>query len=419
LALFGLAALLPAQCPGVPYNEGFDGLTGSATGTGLAGQGGFFIPTVGGADALVHTYAGNTVTTNNGPVTVGPNPRGGTQFVSETSVVTNPGTATVTQTFSRAQRDLTFDQCTRWAIATDIYVTPNPIDTNNIASISTQAPNANQALVVKQVILLATWVAGSAGTQWNAGIVYADAVPATPTTAVTALVPNAGFQNLAVNTWYRWECVFDLTTNEIVEISITNLATNVAAVHRNTAMYLLGGPASPHAIPQGFRLFGGTSASTTVVTQGNTVCWDNVSVHPWLPSGAGCTGTAGEPYLTTLNGAIAGGSPFTIVVSNVPATSPFVMLVLGSTNTTTPFGFSPFDLAPLGIVGLGPTVCNIYISADIGLVFPGAAAGVASFSLPIPAVFAGFSVFGQAGVPDFGLNSANLSVSNAGGAVIK
>lgn len=412
MTLLGLAGSIQAQCPGVPYGEGFDTLVGSPTGTGLAGQAGFFIPVAGSLDALVHTYAGNSVTTNAGPVTVNPNPRGGLQFASSTSTV-----VAAVGTFSRAQHDVTYDNCTRWVLSTDICVLPNAVDTNNIASISLAAPSTNTTLVVKQVILLARWVVGSFGTRWNADIVQSVALPATPTTAVTGLVPNVGFQNLATNTWYRWECVFDLTTNELVLISITNLSTNVAATHTNTAMYLLGGAASPHPNPAGFRLFGGTLGAATAL--GNTVCWDNVSCHPWSPAGAGCVGTAGEPYLTALNGAVSGGAPFTMVVSNLPPLTPLVIYVLGLTNTITPLGLPPADLGFLGIVGLGPTTCNLHIHNDLGLLFVGAGGGVSSLSIAIPPGYAGIPLFSQVGVIDVGLNPANLSLSNAGRADLK
>ena len=98
--VLGVAASAHAQ-----YSSGFEGLTGSAAGSLLTGQDGYYIPAgTTSVDFNVHTYAGN-------PLGVPANPGGGTQFIG--------GNGPAGGAFARAQRDLTFGTGT-WTAGYDI-----------------------------------------------------------------------------------------------------------------------------------------------------------------------------------------------------------------------------------------------------------------------------------------------------------
>ena len=58
------------------------------------------------------------------------------------------------------------------------------------------------------------------------------------------MVPNAAFQGLAVDKWYRWETDVNLTSNLIVEIRLTDIAASTTVRHRPTGWYLFGAQAA-------------------------------------------------------------------------------------------------------------------------------------------------------------------------------
>src|SRR6266550_3216169 len=78
---------------------------GSAAGTLLTGQNGWYVPVAGSPDYNVYTYAGNTLTLPVNPVT------GGTQFVGGVSAGT---------VFARSQHDLDFSTSNVWTLSYDV-----------------------------------------------------------------------------------------------------------------------------------------------------------------------------------------------------------------------------------------------------------------------------------------------------------
>lgn len=258
-----LVSLAAAQAP-AGYTSLFEGIAGSPTGVdiwdplqpiGTPGIDNYYWPA--GTTSVPHqvfTYAGNTL---NVPM----NPNGIVQFLAGTG----PGGGT---TYSRAQRDLSYGCNTgRWTFGTDVLVQFNGTlpATQNVGSLSAQPFPGGQSF-----IMLLRWSDVTTATTWNADYVWFDSVAAAQ---LTESVADPGFQNLAVNTWYRWETDVDLTSNRILEVRITDLLTNVTVSNAPLDRYMEGGSLGS-APPTGFRFFAGGSGA------GNTIAWDNPRILP-------------------------------------------------------------------------------------------------------------------------------------------
>lgn len=228
--------------------------SGSAAGIDLNGQGTFFNPVAGSASGQVYTYAGNAVGL---PV----NPTGGLQFIGSTG----PGGAV----FSRSQTPASYGAGTgTWTVAFDIATTFNGQlpSAQNIGSFSTQGFPADRTFIA-----LARWVDPTTATEWNADYVWFDGAG----TQLTETVADPGFQNLAINHWYRWSTTFNLDTNQILEVSLTDITGGGVVTHNPIDRYLVGGAAGGALPPSGYRFFGGASG-----VAGNTLGFDNVTIIP-------------------------------------------------------------------------------------------------------------------------------------------
>lgn len=230
--------------------------TGSAAGTMLNGQQGWYNPVAGSIEPNVFTYAGNS------PGFV-QNPTGGAQFASGTA-----DTVGGVGTNSRGQHDVDFGLSDRWTIAYDfaaLYL-GQPPTAQNLGSFSTQNP----AGAFKAYIALNTWVdINTPAAGWNAQYNAYDAAGA----ALLNQSPGAEWSNLSLNHWYRQSTLVDFTTNEILSVSITDLTTNVTTTV-NPGWYMAGGASSTLLRPSAVRIFTGFGAN------GNTMGWDNMNVVP-------------------------------------------------------------------------------------------------------------------------------------------
>ena len=259
-----LAAILGvgASCAGAQaqFETGFEvpEYNASAAGTVLTAQQGWYLPTGTSTDWSAYTYLGNALG-------LPPNPQGDDQFAA----ATGQGAGTN----ARAQMDVTLGAGT-WTLATDVSISlfqgtlPAVI---NIGSLSTQPGGASARL-----IMLARWVDINTVNAWNADILYYNAAG----TAITATVPDPGFQNLQINHWYRWSATFDFDSNRIGELKIEDLTTGATATHNPSDWYLQGGAAGTLPLPTAIRMFAGGSTAAF----GNTLAFDNVSIT----SGAAC-----------------------------------------------------------------------------------------------------------------------------------
>lgn len=245
VALFALAPSAAAQ-----YNSGFEGINASSTGTILTGQDGYYIPAgTTSSDWEAYSYAGNTLG-------VPLNPLGQNQFIGAIGPAGS--------TFERAQRDTTYVPGV-WSVAFDVCVTFQgvPPSAQNIGSFSLQ-PSASSAYF----IALARWQDPATASAWNADYVYFDANG----TSITAAVPDPGFQGLMVNHWYRWQTIWDFTSNRVLLLRITDLTTGVTSTYAPTDWYLAGGTA-PLPMPTAFRWFCGSGS-----VAGNSLAFDNANL---------------------------------------------------------------------------------------------------------------------------------------------
>lgn len=275
--------LLACEPAGAQHSSGYEPPTyaGSAAGTVITGQDGFYIPVPDSQEGLVFTYAGNALG-------LPQNPTGREQFVGVTG-----GDTALPVPFARAQRNMVYGAGVGiWTVSFDIAATYLGIlpSADNIGSLSTQvfaAPNPSE----QTFIALARWSDPATATNWNADYVWFDSAG----TQLIEQVADLGFQNLLTNHWYRWCTTFDLDTNEILEVSITDLTAAITATHNPVGKYMFGGTTgSATGPPSGFRYFAGTN---TAGAAGNTLGFDNLSVEEGQPP---CTAVVQCPW--DLNG---------------------------------------------------------------------------------------------------------------------
>lgn len=249
--------LATGQSATAQYFDNFEAplYAGSAGGTIITGQNGYYIPVPDSQHGLVYTYTGNILG-------LPQNPFGGNQFAGVTGTDIQP------QPFARAQRDMPYGDGTGiWTVSFDIAATftGNLPSAQNIGSFSTQI-FPDQATF----IALARWTDPNTAANWNADYVWFDAGG----TQLIESVADPGFQNLDTDHWYRWSTTFSLDTSEILEVSITDLTTNVTSTNNPVDRYLWGG-AGGAPTPTGFRLFAGA-----LNVPGNTLGFDNINIVP-------------------------------------------------------------------------------------------------------------------------------------------
>lgn len=235
------------------YVSDFDGLTASADGTVLTGQDGYYLPNETSTDFEAYTYSANTLR-------LPQNPTGGTQFIA--------GVGQADGNFERAQRDMTYGDGTgAWTVGYDHAVTFTGTlpSAQNIGSFSLQ-PSGSAAIF----ITLSRWSDPATAANWNADYVWYNAAGA----ALTEQVDDPGFQNLSIDTWYRWETDFNFDTNQITEVRITEIG-GATVTHNPVDRYLQGGEAGGAPTPTGFRFFAGSGTAA-----GNVMAFDNPSLVP-------------------------------------------------------------------------------------------------------------------------------------------
>jgi hypothetical protein len=221
--------------------------TGAAGGVALNGQQSFYLPAAGGGTHNVFTYAGNTLG-------IASNPTGGSHFAAGR----NPGGVN-----ARSQRDVAIG-AGLWTVATDLAVRPGSLPTVQFAASLTVRDNPGDGFILA---LLAAWTNVATATSWEVQMQWSNAAG----DFLSETLPG-GFQNLAVNHWYRLRATFDFSTNRVLSVALTDLMTGVTVVAQLTDRYLFGGAAAAHQ-PFAFRLFTGGDAGV-----GNIAAFDNVSI---------------------------------------------------------------------------------------------------------------------------------------------
>jgi hypothetical protein len=129
--------------------------------------------------------------------------------------------------------------------------------------------------------------------------------------------------------------------------------------------------------------------------------------------GSGCAGSNGIPQLRA-NGFPSFGTTFRTAIANLNPASAAAFVVTGLDNRTSALGPLPQLLT-----GFGMPNCRVYVSPDLFQVV-GASNGAAAWSWNVPGNLGLFAAtfYQQAIGLDAGINTAGLTVSNAGAATI-
>ena len=215
----------------------------------------------------VHVHGANSLGAGGNPLSLNPNLAGGA--VNNIFIA---GTGPAGGTFARAQRDFAplLNPATGvWTVAFDVAIafTGTLPTSQNIGSFSYQPSGST-----RYFIMLMRWTDTNTAANWNADYVKFDAAGVQGTVAV----PNPGFQGLSVDHWYRWETDIDMTTNQILQLRVTDNTTGQSFSHCPSDWFLAGGANAPFPLPDptAFRWFSGGG------TAGNTVCIDNPLIVP-------------------------------------------------------------------------------------------------------------------------------------------
>jgi hypothetical protein len=256
---FGSLMANPATAQFATGFEAAEGYVGSATGTPVTGQNGWYTIS---NDQFVFTYGGNALGFPQ-------NPTGGDQFIGSR--------ATGNGDFARAIQDIDFSQGGVWTLACDICAaTSNGRLPNNLSSFS-----LNDFNVARSFIALNLWQRepGAVG-KWRMCWEVSDAPG-----LVTAIVkpPPVAFKHLQQNHWYRQSTVVDFNQNKIVQVAVTDLSTLVTTTFSPTTWYLQGGASGGgRPLPTGIRFFTGGRGGNNPA---NLMGWDNVSITPGMAPG--------------------------------------------------------------------------------------------------------------------------------------
>lgn len=272
------AASLAVSIGWAQYGTGFEAPTYAADADGQAltngfggppGVDGWYNPVVSTTDFQMYTYLGNSLN-------VPPNPRGCNQFVAGRR-------EDVTTFCARAQRNVDFSSSGVWEAEYDVCALFNGTlpTAQNLGSWSMQ-----DSLTSRFFQSIWVWTDIATGTNWNGQYNCYNSAG----TATNLLSPGPEWNNLNVNHWYRMRQRWNFTTNAILEVSITDLDTNVTTTVNPTDWWLTGGSTPVLPLPTGTRLFvgGGTCAAGTGGA-GNVMAFDNFRIGP-VGSGAPCPG---------------------------------------------------------------------------------------------------------------------------------
>jgi len=257
-----LGALLAGAPALAQFTTGFEppDYQGSADGVPATGQQGWYLPPVAGAiDQKIWTYEGNALGFS-------ANPTGETQFLGNQPDALND--------FPRAQYDFDWSASAVWTVSYDVaakFVDVLPAGPN-ISSFSLQDSTTSQSFTA-----LNLWLDPTVADVWAMAFNAFDAAG----NALPTDVPSDDFINLVQDHWYRESITFDLGSNQILSLSITDLSTGttVTAPPPAPGWWLQGG-ANPSSmgfgLPTAFRFFVG-GAETSV---GNAGAFDNLDIEP-------------------------------------------------------------------------------------------------------------------------------------------
>jgi hypothetical protein len=218
--------------------------SGSAAGTSLTGQQGWYVPS--GTNYYVYTHADNVLG-------FAPHPGGDLQFIAGKSL---GGTD-----YARAEKIFDWKQQDVWTVSFDVaaqYLGTLPAQ-DYLGSFSLQPSTSAMYWQTLNI-----WNSLDAPTTFRSQYVTLEF-------AAPGISPGPAWDNLQANHWYRQSTTFKFSTKEITEVAITDLTTGVTTTVNPVGWHLAdttGGGVMPTAL----RFFSGGG------TGGNTVAWDNLVV---------------------------------------------------------------------------------------------------------------------------------------------
>jgi hypothetical protein len=362
------------------YESGFEGLQGSAAGTAVTGQDGFFLPPA-RLDARIHTYAGNALG-------VFQNQSGGSRFLACQGTAAGAAAAQRLVTMPvDCEIHIEFDVCVR-------YLGAGAPPTTEIGGFSLQP-----AGVARTVELAARWPAGAgpAPASWDADVRIG------PGAGTVVPVQHVAFQGLLVDVWHRWGATVDLRSGAYTGFNITNGLTGVRTLVTpppgSAPLALAGGP-----LPDSFRV--------EAAGAGAVLAFDRFS-FAWHAHyrffGAGCAGSLGTPVLTLPGIPVpAMNTTFRLGLGNLPLNLGIVTMGFSAASSG-PFAL-PLDLGPFGLPG-----CMLLADPAATALVVGTG-GLAQWSLFLPEnpSFMGAVFYNQGFALDPGINAAGITASRGG-----
>ncbi len=225
---------------------------GSASGTVLTGQNGWYNPIGGSADWDVFTYAGNSM----GIVA---NPAGGGDQFAGGVAEEGPG-------FARAQKDFAWSYH-EFVVSYDVnHRSLGQFAEQNLGSWSLQPSTTN---IAGQD--LHRWDDPFTAQTWHLVFNLYNAAG----TFLIEQLPGPAWMGLLTNHWYRIEHTISFVTNRWSQTSITDLHTGTTNTFMPTNWYMSGGSTPTLRLPTASRFFAGGSGSP-----GNAFALDNFTIVP-------------------------------------------------------------------------------------------------------------------------------------------
>jgi uncharacterized protein (TIGR03437 family) len=216
---------------------------------------------------------------------------------------------------TRAQHAFDFTQGTQWTTGYDVAVnntnsSGNSFGTSYIGSVSLVSTTASNAAFT----VLHGWDSGAANSTWSAAYFVYDG--AGNSRSDSGVVPGPAWAGLSQKHWYNLATVFDIPSNKILSVTITDLTSHATSTVTPTGWYMAGGASAP---------FQANAIRITGFAPGNLMVADNVSldagstqIAPTITavSGAGGPGTGLCPGCqASVSGTGFGGSPTVTVGS--------------------------------------------------------------------------------------------------------
>jgi uncharacterized protein (TIGR03437 family) len=210
---------------------------------------------------------------------------------------------------ARAQHAFDFTQGTQWTVAYDVAVNNTSASGNSfgntyIGSVSL----VNTGVANSPFTILHGWDSGAANSTWSAAYFVYDSGGNTRND--NGLVPGPAWAGLSQKHWYNLSTIFDIPSNRILSVTITDLTSNATSTVTPTGWYMAGGASA--AFQSNAIRIAGFAPSNTMVADNVSLDAGSTQVAPTITAvvGAGGPGSGLCPGCqATVSGTGLGGSP--------------------------------------------------------------------------------------------------------------